>query len=160
MGACFFGNFRRGAAFVETVFGADSRGCDFGKYDPVSTVYHPPQSTLPFASAPIPGLGHGLSNSTNAGHLDLKNPTPSSVRRNRAGVQPDAYPFETLRKKRHPLPNGPMDLTMGRMGDFPSATKDLEIVRFQEYVVFAMRGFGVSLLLWAQDSMGRSWRQP
>ena len=64
---------------------------------------------------------------------------PSSVRRPRGGIHPDTYPFETLSRQRQPVVNGPMELTIGRMGELPSPTKESEIERFREYVGFAIR---------------------
>ena len=64
------------------------------------------------------------------------------MRRPRGGIQSDTYPFETLNRPRQQLANDPMELTLGRMGELSTSTKDLEIGRFREYVAFSMRGFG------------------
>ena len=69
---------------------------------------------------------------------------PSSVRRPRAGIQPDTYPFGTLSRNQKPIQNGPIGIILGWMGDLPTPTKDMEIERSQEYAVSPMRGFGIS----------------
>ena len=93
-----------------------------------------------------PGVDPGFLSPNATGSLDLKNLMPSNARRPREGIQPDTYPFETLVKQRASAPTDTMGIMierMGeRMGELSSPTKDLEIERFHEYVVFAMRGFG------------------
>ena len=81
-----------------------------------------------------------LTNSIVADSSNLNQLMPPSIRRPREGVQPDTYPFET-RAFTHPkLPNDPMELTMERMGE--NASKEVKLERSQEFVVFALRGFG------------------
>ena len=91
---------------------------------------------------PHPGRSPGSSTSPRTCRLDLNSLMTASVESPREGVRPETYPCATLTKNRHPTQSDPMELTIERMGEFPTATNDLEIERFQEYVVCAMGGFG------------------
>ena len=104
---------------------------------------YPPPSTGPPSGIPsLSGSDRGLFSFATTGHLDLKHLMPGSVRRPREGMRPVAYSFETLRKNRPSIQSDPMELMLERMGERSASTKDLEIERFHEYAVFAMRGFG------------------
>ena len=105
-------------------------------------VYPPPSVGVPSGLTLLPGSDPGLFSSAIAGHLDLKHLMAASVRRPREGIHPDTYQFGTLIKRRRSMQSDPSELTLELMGAMSSPTTDLEIERFQEYVVFAMRGFG------------------
>ena len=74
--------------------------------------------------------------------LVLESLAHASVRMPREETHPDTYPFETLTRDRQPIYSDQMELMLERMGELPSTRKDSKIEFLQEYVVFAMRGFG------------------
>ena len=96
-----------------------------------------------------PGGDPGLAAPFNTSHLDLSGLMPSSVKRPREGIQPDTYPFGTLSNPKQPSTStDPMEIMMermgGRMGELgQSNNKEMKLERFQEYVVFDTRGFGL-----------------
>ena len=71
---------------------------------------------------------------------DLNQLMPSIVRRPREGAQPDTYPFETPSFARPQIASDTAELIMERTGG--NVTKEVDIERFQEFGVLALRGFG------------------
>ena len=101
-----------------------------------------PIVSTPTLPVPYPGLDPCLSCQSGTGHLDLRGLMPTSVKRPRGGIHPDTYPSGTLNRQQQPISGDPMELMIERMGELSNSSKDVKIVRFHEYAVFAVRRFG------------------